>query len=71
MRKVIRGNIFNGKDLEALKAKKALEAQKAKQTVYKVNLARVPKFAHASILAQIARDEGIAVTDIIVEGVTA
>jgi hypothetical protein len=37
--------------------------------VYKVNLARVPKFAHASILAQIARDEGIEISDIIVEGV--
>ena len=37
--------------------------------VYKVNLARVPRFAHAVILSQIARDEGIAVEDIIVEGV--
>ena len=37
--------------------------------VYKVNLSRVPKFAHAAILAQIARDDGIAVEDIKVEGV--
>lgn len=36
---------------------------------YHVNLARVPRFAHEMILAQIARDEGIAIEDIIVEGV--
>jgi len=39
------------------------------KTIHKVNLARVPEFARASILAQIARDEGIAVEDIVVEGV--
>lgn len=39
------------------------------KTVYKVNLARVPKFCHAAILKQIARDEGIAIEDIKVEGV--
>ena len=37
--------------------------------VYKVNLARVPAFARDMILAQIAKDEGIAVEDIQVEGV--
>lgn len=37
--------------------------------VYKVNLARVPVFARAAILSQIARDEGIAVEDIVIEGV--
>lgn len=34
---------------------------------YKVDLSRVPEFARPAILAQIARDEGIAVEDIIVE----
>lgn len=38
------------------------------KTIYKVDLARVPAFARASILAQIARDEGVAVEDIVVEG---
>ena len=40
-----------------------------KPKTYRVNLARVPRFAHKAILAQIARDEGIAIEDIIVEGV--
>jgi hypothetical protein len=36
--------------------------------IYKVNLSRVPEFARPAILAQIARDEGIAIEDIQVEG---
>lgn len=36
--------------------------------IYRVNLARVPEFARHAILEQIARDEGIAVEDIQVEG---
>ena len=36
--------------------------------IYKVNLARVPESARPAILAQIARDEGISVEDIRVEG---
>ena len=36
--------------------------------IYKVNLARVPEFARHAILAQIARDEGIPIEDIQVEG---
>ena len=35
---------------------------------HRVNLARVPEFARPAILAQIARDEGIAIEDIQVEG---
>jgi hypothetical protein len=35
--------------------------------VHRVNLSRVPEFARPAILEQIARDEGIAVEDIIVE----
>lgn len=41
------------------------------KNVYKVNLARVPAIARSAILAQIARDEGIAIEDIMVEGITA
>jgi hypothetical protein len=37
--------------------------------VYKVNLSQVPPIARPAILAQIARDEGIAVEDIVVEKV--
>jgi hypothetical protein len=36
---------------------------------YKVNLSRVPEFARPAILKQIARDEGIEISDIVVEGV--
>lgn len=39
----------------------------AAKNVYKVNLSRVPPIAWRSILAQIAKDEGIAVEDIVVE----
>lgn len=34
---------------------------------YKVNLSRVPEMARPAILAQIARDEGISIEEIIVE----
>lgn len=43
--------------------------KKTGKIVYRTNLSGVPKFAHAAILAQIARDEGIQVSDIIVEGI--
>jgi hypothetical protein len=36
--------------------------------IRRVNLSRVPPIAWRAILAQIAREEGIAVEDIVVEG---
>lgn len=36
---------------------------------YVVNLSRVPEFARKDILEQIARDGGITVEDIVIEGV--
>ena len=35
--------------------------------IHKVDLSRVPEFAHRAILEQIARDEGIAIEDIEVD----
>jgi hypothetical protein len=43
--------------------------KKTSKIVYRTNLSGVPAFARGAILAQIARDEGMAITDIIVEGI--
>jgi hypothetical protein len=39
------------------------------KSIYKVNLGRVPEFARDAILKQIAREEGIEISEIVVEGV--
>ena len=36
---------------------------------YKVDLSRVPEFARPAILAQIAKEERIEISDIVVEGI--
>jgi hypothetical protein len=41
----------------------------AGKSIYRTDLSRVPAFARPAILAHIAREEGTAMEDIVVEGV--